>query len=112
MRRNKFNAIKVKTEYGTFDSKKEYAYFKRLMIQKKAVSLYDRVTDIQTQVRYDIDIAGKRICFYKLDFKVRYADGRVEHVDVKGHKKGSAYNLFRIKKKLVEAIYGIEIIEV
>jgi len=110
--RNKFNAIKVKTEHGTFDSKKEYAYFKRLMIQKKAVNTSDRVTDIQTQVRYNIDVEGKRICFYKLDFKVRYADGRVEHVDVKGLKKGAAYQVFRIKKKLVEAIYDISIIEV
>jgi hypothetical protein len=110
--KNKFNAIKVKTEYGTFDSKKEYAYFKRLMIQKKAVNTSDRVTDIQTQVRYDIDVAGKRICFYKLDFKVRYADGRVEHVDVKGLKKGASYQVFRLKKKLVEAIYDILIIEV
>ena len=109
--RNKFNAIKVKTEYGTFDSKKEYAYFKRLMIQKKAVNLYDRVSDIQRQVRYDIAVEGKHICFYKLDFKVKYADGRVEHVDVKGLKKGAAHQIFRIKKKLVEAIFKIEILE-
>jgi len=110
--RNKFNAIKVKTEHGTFDSKKEYAYFKTLMIQKKSVNESDRVTDIQTQIRYDIVVEGKKICFYKLDFKVRYADGRVEYVDVKGLKKGAAYQIFILKKKLVEAIYNISIKEV
>ena len=110
--RNKFNAKRIVTEHGTFDSKKEYAYFKRLQIQMKASNPSDRVTDIQTQVRFDIEVNGKRIGFYKLDFQVTYADGIIECVDVKGFKKGCAYQMFRIKKKLVEAIYGIEIIEI
>ena len=110
--RNKFNAKRIVTEHGTFDSKKEYNYYKTLMLQKKAINLKDRVTDIQTQVRYNIDVNEKRIGFYKLDFQVTYADGRVEYVDVKGFRKGCAYSLFRLKKKLVEAIYSITIKEV
>ena len=110
--RNKFNAKRIVTEHGTFDSKKEYNYYKTLILQKKASDPRDRVTDIQTQVRYNIDVNEKRIGFYKLDFKVKYADGRIEYVDVKGLKKGCAYQMFRIKKKLVEAIYLITIKEV
>jgi len=110
--RNKFNAKRIVTEHGTFDSKKEYNYYKTLLLQKKASNPSDRVTDIQTQVRFDIDVNDKHIGFYKLDFLILYADGMVEYVDVKGFKKGCAYSLFRLKKKLVEAIYSITIKEV
>jgi len=110
--RNKFNAKKVVIDGIKFDSIKEGRYYKSLLIQKKAVNPSDRVVDIQTQVRYDIDVNGKRIGFYKLDFHVTYANGRIEYVDVKGLKKGSAYQIFRLKKKLVEAIYNISIKEV
>lgn len=110
--RNKFNAKRIVTEHGTFDSKKEYAYFKTLLLKKKAINPSEKVIAIDKQVRYNIDVNGKRIGFYKLDFQVTYADGRVEYVDVKGLKKGCAYSLFRIKKKLVEAIYSIIIKEV
>lgn len=109
--RNKFNAKRVVTEDGTFDSIKEYKYFKRLHIQMKAVNESERVVNIETQVRYDIDVNREHIGFYKLDFKVTYADRHIEYVDVKGLKKGSAYSLFRLKKKLVEAIYNISIKE-
>jgi hypothetical protein len=46
-----------------------------------------------------------------VDFIVTYSD-RVEYIDVKGYKKGCAYQMFRLKKKMVEAFHGIEIIEV
>lgn len=51
---------------------------------------------------------GKKICKYIADFRVTYADGRIEVVDVKGVRTG----VYRLKKKLVEAQYGIIIIEV
>lgn len=109
---NKFHAKKINSEDGIFDSKKEYNYFLSLKLQMKAIHPEDRVEKIERQVRYDIDVNGKRICFYKLDFRTTYGDGTVRCVDVKGLKIGSAYQNFRLKKKLVEAIYGIEIIEV
>ena len=37
-----------------------------------------------------------------------YGDGRIEYVDVKGVKT----DIYRIKKKLVEALYSIKIKEV
>ena len=58
-----------------------------------------------------VNLSHSQVFKYLLDFKVTYADGRVEHVDIKGLKRGCAYEMFRLKKKCVEAQYGIEIIE-
>lgn len=96
----------------TYDSQKEARYAKALDTFKKAINYQDRVLKWERQVRYDIKVNDERIAFYKLDFKVWYCDGRVEHIDIKGQKSGTAYQLFKLKKKLIEALYNIEIIEV
>ncbi len=108
---NKFNAKKIIIGGFLFDSKKEGLYYYQLLLLKKAEKESERVVKIELQPRYDIVVNKKKIGFYKADFKTTYADKRIEIVDVKGLKKGSAYQLFRLKKKLVEALYNIEIIE-
>ena len=108
---NKFNAEKIIIHGIIFDSKKEGLYYLKLLMLKKAKKENERVINIALQPRYDIVINRKKIGFYKADFKVTYADKHTEVIDVKGLKKGSAYQLFRLKKKLVEALYNIEIIE-
>ncbi len=108
---NKFNAKKIIISGIIFDSKKEGLYYLKLLMLKKANKESERVINIALQPRFDIIINGKKIGFYKADFKVTYADKHTEIIDIKGLKKGSAYQLFRLKKKLVEALYNIEIIE-
>lgn len=99
-----------KTEYGgkTYMSKKEADYAQSLDILKNAANKADRVVSYETQVPYPIVLNGKKICKYLADFKVLYADGRVEVIDVKGFRTAT----YRLKKKLVEAVYGIIIKEV
>ncbi len=108
---NKFGAKKTEVDGIVFDSKKEANYYSQLKLQKKAKNKVDRVVSIELQPRFDIVINGQKIGFYKADFRVVYTYGRTEIIDVKGLKKGSAYQLFRLKKKIVEALYNIEIIE-
>lgn len=108
---NKFGAKKIIIDGIKFDSIKEGRYYMQLCLQKKATNPSRRVVDLELQPRFDIIVNNKKICHYKADFRIRYADGRIEVVDVKGLKKGSSYQLFKLKKKLVEALYGIEIIE-
>jgi len=110
--KNKFNNKKVVTSEHTFDSKKEYRYYLQLKQRMKAINRADRVVNIGLQPRYDIIINSKKIGFYKADFKVLFADNRVEIIDVKGYKKGCAYQMFKLKKKIVEALYDIQIIEI
>lgn len=90
----------------TYMSKLEMNYRKKLDILTKAVGA-DKVFLIEEQVPFDCIVNGKKICRYLLDFKVTYKD-RVEYVDV----KGVVTPIYRIKKKLVEALYGITIKEV
>lgn len=108
----------VKKEYNgrTYDSTKEADYAAQLDWQRKAVNPQDKVVDWVPQVPFQVELNGKKICKYFLDFKVTYADGRIEHIDVKPIDKKTgkprSTDVFKLKKKLVEAQYGITIIEV
>lgn len=109
---NKFHAKKTTIDDIIFDSRKEAEYYFGLKNKKFLSNPTERVTNFERQVKIPIDIEGIHICNYFLDFKVEYADGRIEHIDIKGLKTGASYQIFRLKKKLVEAIYGIKIIEI
>lgn len=101
-KRNKYSAEKTLYNGIKFDSKKEANYCKQLdlLIKAKEVIRYE------LQVPFKCIVNDKLICTYRLDFKVYYKD-KIEHIDVKGFRN----NVYIIKKKLVEALYNIEIIE-
>lgn len=109
---NKYGAKKTEYNGRTFDSKKEAEYAEQLDLLRKAAGESDKVVDVEYQVPYKLEVQGSVIGKYILDFKVTYADGRVEHVDVKGMKSGAAYQMFRWKSKHMKAQYGIDVIEV
>ncbi len=107
----KYNVAPVakRTLKGTvYDSKWEKDYRIILDSLTKATNLKDRVVLITEQVEFPILINGKKIFSYFLDFQVQYGDGRIEYVDA----KGVLTDVYRIKKKAVEAYYGIKITEV
>lgn len=108
---NKFKAIKTVYNGEVYDSRKEAAYAKTLDMLRKSFKPSEKVLGYRRQVPFLVIVNEAKICTYILDFLITYVDGRVEHVDIKGYKKGAAYNVFRIKKKLVEALYSIAIIE-
>ena len=110
-RRGKYNvAPKAQRMYKgkVYDSKLEKEYRGKLELLKKATTEKNRVVDIQEQVPYEFVINGTKVCTYLLDFKVTYADGRIEHIDV----KGILTDVYRIKRKLLLACYGIKIKEI
>ena len=111
---NKFNAKKIIIGGILFDSKKEGLYYLKLSMLKKATNKGDRVGEIELQPKFHYEMeykangnTYKKKAFYKADFKVKYADGREEIIDVKGFKTA----IYKQKKKIVEALYNIEIIE-
>jgi Protein of unknown function (DUF1064) len=96
-----------KTEHNgiQFDSRKEADRYQDLILMERA----RLIQDIELQPRYNLVVNGHRLGFYRADF--RYKDVATSCVvveDVKGVKT-AVYNL---KKKLVKALYGIEIIEI
>jgi GH25 family lysozyme M1 (1,4-beta-N-acetylmuramidase) len=97
----------------TFDSAKEFRVYNDLMIRQKA----GEISDLRLQVPYElipkqIKSNGKaeRSVHYIADF-VYTEDGKQKVVDVKGYRKGGAYAVFVIKRKLMLWVNGIEVIE-
>lgn len=99
-----------------FDSKREAAYYDTLLMRCDTPDTYNRVVSIEKQVKYVLmpsqrDAQGnvlERPCTYIADFRVTYADGRVEVIDVKGMKT----EVYKIKRKLMLFVHGIKIREV
>lgn len=80
-----------------YDSKLEADYAQQLdwLIMAGQLKSWER------QFKIEIRVNGEHICFYFIDFKVIYPDGRVEYHEV----KGMATDLWRLKWRLVKALY-------
>jgi hypothetical protein len=105
MNYSKFGAVKTEVDNIKFASKKEANRYLELKLLLKA----GEITDLKLQERFPIKINDTLICTYVADFSYNQ-DGKRIVEDVK-----SAYTkklpLYRIKKKLVSAVYDIEITE-
>lgn len=106
---SKFNNVKSEIDGYKFDSKKESEFYGSLKIKKQA----GLIKGFKMQVPYEIIINNIRIANYFLDFLVENNDGTIEYIDIKGKdKKTNKFiktGVFALKKRLVEAIYGIKI---
>jgi hypothetical protein len=102
--RNKFNAMKVSYGGVMYDSKAEAGYAMKLDLLKKAPGA-DKVVSYERQVKFSFDHNGKHICSYQCDFVVTFGDSRVEYHEVKGYETRES----SIKRKLMEAFYGVKI---
>lgn len=98
-----------KTLYAgvVYDSKAEADFAQQLNLLKKASDIKLRVLDVKRQVPYEVVVNGQKICTYYADFVVTY-HGRTVIYDVKGVKTA----VYRLKKKLVEALHGVKIKEI
>lgn len=109
---NKYKAKPKEYDGNVYQSTKEADQAAKYDLSKHAKNASERVVKVERQLTFDLAVNGIHICKYILDFRVTYADGRVVCSDVKGMKKGAAYNMFKVKKHLMKAIYGIEVIEI
>ena len=113
---NKYGAKKVNNEYGTFDSMGEYRTWLTLSQLRKAEDPAERVVELERQIIYPLIVNGVTITRYIADFRVTYADGRVEVIDFKNpylkNGKGKSTppaQLFNMKVKLMKALHGIDV---
>lgn len=109
-KRSKYGAKKTMYEGRLYDSSKEANFAMTLDLLKGAVDPAFRVVSWEPQVRYPLIVNGKLIATYVADFVIVYGDDHVEVIDVKSEftKK---LPIYRLKKKLMLAIHGIEIKE-
>lgn len=97
VRKHKFNAQPAHRDGQRFDSLKEARYYDQLKLRQQA----GEVITFLRQVPFHLP-GGVR---YVVDFQVFYADGTVAFLDVKGMETP----MFKAKKKMVEAVYPVEI---
>lgn len=126
---SKYHSKKARTADGILhDSRKEARRWSELLLLERAGA----ITGLQRQVKYvlvprqDETFArygkdGKRLkdgtrtlereCAYIADF-VYMRDGETVVEDVKGYKRGGAYDLFSVKRKLMLYIHHILVREI
>jgi hypothetical protein len=103
MKRHKYGAVKTEVDGIVFASKKEAKRYQELKLLRKA----GKIAALELQPSFDLVVNGVKVGRYVADF--RYAEQDLEVVeDAKGYKT----DIYRLKKKMVEAQYGIEIREV
>ncbi len=115
-KRHKYGAEKTPVDGYTFDSKKEASRYLELKILLKAKQIY--ALDVQPVYPCSIHTADGQaiwVCDYRADFRYYETDPKTQLgiqvvEDVKS--KATRTAVYRLKKKLVEAIYGIEITEI
>jgi hypothetical protein len=85
----------------TYMSRKEALFAAELDTLRKAYMPKDRVVSFERQVKVSLDVNGKHVANYYMDFVVKYADGREEWIEVKGYETAE----WKLKAKLFVACY-------
>lgn len=67
-----------------------------------------KIENLELQKRLRCTVNGHKVCDYLADFTYNYPGGDMIVEDVKGMKT----DVYKLKKKLVKAVYGIDIVEV
>ena len=108
----KYRNEKVKLDGYTFDSLKERDRYLILLMRQKL----GEISGLQVHPRFKLVVEGEKVCTYCADFQYY-----VCHSDIKGSalvvedvksRITSKLPSYRIKKKLMQALHGIEVREI
>ncbi len=108
--RSKYGAKKTIVDGKKFDSKWEAERYGQLKAMEKAMF----IRDLELQVPYDLIVNDVKICRYIADFRYKkesnYTITNDEYyVEVVEDTKGFETQEFKLKKKLMKALYNIDI---
>lgn len=107
-KRQKFNARRTVVDGERFDSQREADYYGELLYRQKA----GEIENIQRQPEYLITKDGIVLASFRPDFQFTVRATRTWEVhEVKGG-KATRTEAYVLRKALVEAQHGIEIVEV
>lgn len=107
---HKYRAVRTEVDGISFASKREAKRYSELKLLEKA----GEIEALEMQPKFPITVMGEKIATYIADFRYRLVLNKARRLttpvveDVKGFKTPA----YRLKKKLVEALYGITITEV
>jgi len=103
---NKFGARKTEFMGMKFDSKWEAERYGQLHLMQEN----GEITDLERQVRFNIVIDGQKICAYIADYTYRKPNKNGELQYIVEDAKGVETDVFRLKKKLMLAVNGIDVL--
>lgn len=108
MRKSKYGNKRTIVDGISFSSKREAKRYCELKLLEKC----GKISNLRCQARYPLVVKGVKICTYVADFvyhDILTSDIGIRVVeDVKGVKTPA----YKLKKKLMLAVYSIEIVEV
>ena len=101
----KYGNTKIPTTEGTFDSKRELTRWRELQMLEKAGEIHN----LRRQVKFELipKVGKNRATHYIADF-VYKRDGETVIEDAKGYRT----EVYKLKRKLMAWVHGIEIKEV
>ena len=107
---SKYRNIKTEVDGIVFDSKAEARRYAELNLLEKN----NKISDLRLQPEFDCVVNGQKICTYKADFEYWIRDKEFSPDDkyIVEDVKGFKTQVYKLKKKLVEALHGVEIREV
>lgn len=103
--KSKYRNQKVEVDGIVFDSKREANRYLELKLLEKA----GEISNLECQPKFDLVVNGMKVCTYYGDF--RYKDERICKPVVEDV-KGVRTHEYIIKKKLLKAIFDIDVVEV
>ncbi len=104
-RKSKYGNQKTFVDGMVFASKREADRYAELKLLLSA----GEISNLRMQPHLPCDVNGTHVCTYVADFAyTKSGDSRETFEDSKGHRTA----LFILKKKLVQACHGIEVLEV
>lgn len=105
MKQHKYRARRTEVDGHMFPSKREAERYATLALLQRA----GEIKDLELQPEFPCRVNNVLVTTYKADFSYReVASGEVVIED----SKGMRLPLYKLKRKLVEALYGITIREV
>lgn len=101
-RASKYGNVKAEADGQIFASKRERSRWMDLRLEEKAGA----IKDLKRQVVYPLEVNGVKVCDYIAD-AVYERDGALVVEDSKGYRT----DVYKLKAKLMRAVYGIEVLE-
>lgn len=99
---SKYGARRTLIDGELFDSQKEARRWQELKLNEQA----GIISNLRRQVPFNLDVNRQRIARYVCDFAY-IENGKEIYEDV----KGVLTPVYRLKKKMMKALHGIEILE-
>tara|TARA_R110000787_G_scaffold189468_2_gene301106 strand:+ start:1702 stop:2055 length:354 start_codon:yes stop_codon:yes gene_type:complete len=104
-KQNKYGAKKTQFMGYTFDSRWEAERWGQLTAMERAGA----ILDLERQIKYDIIVNDQKICRYIADFRYTQVEEDGSETKIVEDAKGVETADFKLKKKLMLAVHGIDI---